>query len=209
MITAGGNVKCRYLQDCRIRAEGNIYADTIMYCTLECDGDVEMNGKRSILVGGRSYIAGVLTAKGIGTESNTATYIKMCASSMAKKRELDELEGAVKHIDGEISKIVQVLSRFEDLQKQDRLTPEHIQTIQSVKDSYIALSGQRGEKTAQIEALKKAELDVGAAHSYVRCSGRIHTGVRFTFGPLIMNVSNPIVNSRVGIVDGDISVAPL
>ncbi|MDR2909714.1 MAG: FapA family protein [Oscillospiraceae bacterium] len=209
VIYARGNVKCRFLQNCAVKAEGNIYADTIMYCELECDGDVELTGKRAAIIGGNSYIAGMLNCKGLGTEAHTATYIKMCAASMGQKRELDGLNAEVARIDGEIAKIVQILNRFDELQKQNRLTAEHVRTVSTVKDNYRGLNEQRIKAAERIAELQKGAVNAHAQSSFIICAGRVHSGVKVVFGPLVLNVTDSFANSRILIIDGDIRVTAI
>ncbi len=209
VINAVGSVKAKYLQNCTIKTEGDVYADTIMYSHLECDGSVELGGKRATLIGGRSYLAGRLIAKTLGTEAHTATEINMATTGMVAKRQVEQLSANIQTIDGEIVKLVQNLNRLDSLRKQNRLTQEHASVIQEIKERYIALNSDRKNVVAALEDIKSRQLQESSLNSYIECKGRVHAGVRITFGPLIYNVQDSFVNSRIGIIDGDIRISSL
>lgn len=208
-ITAMGSVKAKYLQNCTVKAEGDIYADYIMYSHLECDGSVELGGKRATLIGGRSYIAGRLIAKTLGTEAHTATEIYMATTGMSMKHKVEELNAEIQAIDGEILKLVQGLNRLDSLRKQNRLTQEHASVIQQIKERYVALNSDRKKRVATLDQIKQRQLEQSSLNSYIECKGRVHSGVRIAFGPLIYNVQDSFVNSRIGIIDGDIKISSL
>lgn len=208
-IAAGGNLKCKYIQSCYIKAAGDIFADSIMYCNLECGGNVELAGKRAALIGGRASIAGTLTAKTLGTESHVATQITMASTGVEKEQELRALADKVKAIDGEIRKLIQLLTRYEDLIKQGRVNQEQAKMLITVKDNYQAQMKLREETQQQLEKAKAEQLEASRAGSYIVCKDRVHSGVSITFGPLVLKVNSSFVNSRILIIDNDIAVRPL
>jgi len=209
-ITAGGNIKSRFVQNCLIRAGGDIFADTIMYATVECDGNVELNGKRGQLIGGTSTIAGKLTAKSIGNQNHVATQLTMSAGSITKQRELEELKANIKNIDLEITKLVQILNRFEEfLKKQKKLDDAQMKTVEQVKENYKHLTERRRVTVNELQELEQARLKSGSQSSYAECKGKVYTGVRFSFGPLNYMVQNDFINSRVGVIDGEIKLTTL
>lgn len=205
-IIAAGSIKCRYIQSCYIQADENIYADSIMYCTLECGGNVELGGKRATLIGGRSTIAGVLSAKTIGTDTHVQTPITMAGLGTKKNRELQELEHEIAKIDAENVKLLQIMARSEDLMKQGRLDAEQAKAVLAVKQNYLAQAERRKQVQSQLKQTQQELLEASKTSSYILCKGRVHSGVQITFGPLIMTVNESFVNSRICIVDNDIRV---
>jgi len=206
-LTAGGNIRARFMQNCTIRAGRDIYADTIMHADLECDGDVELNGKRGILIGGNTTIAGKLVAKGIGTPNHTTTNVVMGGGSITKQREYEQLGERIRQIDIDITKLVQILNRFEGLQKKGaKLDPTQKATVEQVRQNYQALNEERKKAVAELEEVGLARL-ISSGGSFVECKGRIHTGVKFTFGPLSLNVQSGFTNCRVGVIDGEITMS--
>ena len=209
-LIAGGNIKCKYMQSCYIQAQQNIYSETIMYCTLECGGNVELTGKRGTLIGGHASIAGCLIAKAIGTESQTATEIVMASTGMHKIKELEFLGAALKQIDAEIMKMSQIMARFDDLQKKGvKIDQDQMKAVMAVKENYAGVLQRRKETAARMEQAKQDQLEASQQNSFIECKGRVHTGVRFTFGPLVMPVNDSFVNSRVYTSEGEIKISTL
>lgn len=208
-LISGGSIKCKYIQSCFIRAEQDIIADSIMYCSLECAGNVELGGKRATLIGGKSLIAGKLTAKTIGTDSHIATYITMASSGMGKNQEILELNQKINDLDVDNRKLLQVMARYEDLLKKGKIDQETAKAILQVKQQYLDQVQQRNDVQTQVEAIKREQMEASKENSFITCTGRIHAGVQIVFGPLLYNVQNSFVNSRVQVVDEEIAVLTL
>lgn len=180
-----------------------------MYSNLECDGDVEMNGKRSALIGGKSFIAGKLAVKTLGTPAHTATQVHMATSGMRAKQEAEELTQKIQALDADIAKLVQLLNRLTDLEQQNRITDDMRATMEQVKQQYVKQNAERKKAADSHASLKAKMLEQSQANSYIECKDRVHTGVRITFGPLTYVVQESFVNSRIGIIDKDIGISPL
>jgi uncharacterized protein (DUF342 family) len=209
VVSAGGDVRAKYFQSCAIKAGKNLYTDTVMNCHLECDGDVELTGKRSQLIGGHSYITGMLRAKVIGCDSYATTSIKMCAAPIALKSAQDKLLKEIEEVDKEIVRIVQELGQFDRLQKQGKLTQGHVAEIQKIQKEYKDLKEKKSAAAVKIEKTKKTLLNIGTSQSIITCSGTVNAGVKFTFGPLTYNVTHSFSHSRVLVLDGEIKVSPI
>ena len=207
-IEVGGSLRCRYMQNCLVRVAGDIFADTIMHANIECDGNLELVGKRGLLIGGYSGVAGRLSAKGIGSTSHVSTRIILNSISMSKQREREEIVSRIKQIDVDMGKLAQVLSRLEDLQKQNRIDVSQVKMIGQARMTYQGLSEERKTAVAEVENIDIIRLN-SAQGSYAECKGKVYVGARFEFGSLNYIVQTDFVNSRVGVVDGEIKVTPL
>ena len=208
-ISAGGNVKCRHIQSCYVNTVGNVYADTIMYCVIECSGNLELAGKRAVLIGGRNSITGRLYAKTIGTSSHVATVINMCSTGIEKSHLIARLGGQIKQLDDEIRKLMQIMAHYDDLLQKKRAIPEHKKVMATVKENYVQFTQQRKEAYEQLTQIKTDMLITSQAKSYIECKKRIHTGVRISFGAANMNVEASFAHSRVHVLDGEIKVSAL
>jgi uncharacterized protein (DUF342 family) len=206
ILIAGGNLRCKYVQSCDIRVSENIYADSVMYCNTECSGNVELGGKRAVLIGGRSSVAGTLTAKTIGTDSHIATYITMASSGTGKLKEIAALTQEIKSIDDENLKRLQQMAHFDDLNKKGRVSGLQTKMILAVRDAYLKETERRTVTQIRLDEMKEEQLKASEGSSMIVCKGRVHVGVQITFGPLTMTVQNSFENSRVLILDHDIKV---
>ncbi|MDR2933360.1 MAG: FapA family protein [Oscillospiraceae bacterium] len=208
-VIAGGNIKCKYIQSCFIKSGATIYADSIMYCMIECEGNVELGGKRGVLIGGRASVSKVLKAKTIGTDSHIATYLSMSNTDHLQK-ELVELQKQMTHFEAEELKLTQIFNRFSELKSQGRLTPDMEATLNMVGNNQAQLAANKQLVADRTEKVRQQQLEMSrSSNSYIECSGRIHAGVQISFGPLVMMVQQSFVFSRVSVAKEEIMITPL
>lgn len=210
-IIAGGILKCKYIQSSFIKADTAIYADSIMYCVMECGGNVELSGKRGVLIGGRSTISGGLTARTLGTDSHIATQVIMQNEDKKLTEERQQLEKRLADINGEELKLNQIINRLTDVkQKTGRTTPEIEEALTSAAGTLKQGRLEKMKKTVRLEEVKQEQLRQSRENNcYIECKNRVHVGVQLTFGPLNMQVQQSFVFSRVALVGDEITVTPL
>jgi uncharacterized protein (DUF342 family) len=210
-IIAGGNIKCKYIQGCFIKAGQMIYADSIMYCTMECDGNVELSGKRGVLIGGTATISGGLIAKSLGTDSHIATHIIMQHEDKKLTEERNQLENRLKEYDDEELKLTQIINRFRDaIRKSGRSTPEMDATLATAASTLKNTRMEHMKAKIRLEEVKQEQLRQSRENNcFIECKDRVHTGVQLTFGPLNMQVQQSFVFSRIALIEDDISITPL
>ena len=206
-IRVGGNLKCRYIQSCFVKTGKNIYAESVMYCVVECGGNMEMSGEKSRLIAGRTTVSGYLKAGKIGTHSHIPTLVTINSGAMLEK-EIRERNERLKEMDKEELTIQQLFARMEDLHKRNRLTKDMLPDLEMARNTYAQLMQERERVVGRLTEAKaeQLELQTQARDSYIECRGGIHSGVTIVFGPLSMVVQQSFVNSRVMIDDGEIKI---
>lgn len=209
-LTAGGSVRCKYIQSCFIKAGQNIYADSMMYCTVECAGNLELSGKRGVLIGGKATVAKALTAKTIGTSSHIATQVVMNPLDTRLIVEKQNLAQQMKALDGEELKLSQIINRVTDLRKIGRATPELEASAAMVENNRLQIQASR-QKLQQQLAQVEEQLFIQSNNntSHIECKGRIHVGVTLVFSSLTMQVATSFVYSRVSVIEGEIRISPM
>lgn len=208
-LIAQGSVKCKYIQNCHIVAGEDIYADSIMYCTIECGGNIELSGKRGALIGGKTIVAKSLVAKAIGTDSHVATNITMAAVGLQHNEKIMALKKQVTDLDTELISLVQTMTWCEDLLKKGKLKPFQEKAYENAKIRQVEILKERPEKLKQLEDTQNELLNVNPEDSFIKCSSHIHTGVRIIFGTQMLHIQTSYVNSRVYLLDGEITVSSL
>lgn len=209
-ITAGGNLKCKYVQSCSIKTGQNIYSDSVMYCMTECQGDLELAGKRGVLIGGRAVVSGILKAGTIGTNSHIATHVVMNSTNPRLAQELNTLKQRMKEIEAEQLKLTQIVNRVEDLVAKGRATKEMEASVEMANNTKAQLFKEKQRLVRRIVEVEQEQIELSRENrSYIECKGRVHAGVTITFGPLNMQVQQSFVYSRVSVIDNDIAISPL
>lgn len=209
-IVAGGDLKSKYIQNTNIETGGNISADGIMHCIIECNGSVELSGKQGALIGGKSVIAQMLVAKTLGTEAHVATFINMAGSGIAHSKTITKLKKELSVIETEIITMQQTLVWCADLIKKGvALKPFQINAFEKSKLNLSTRAKDREDKMLEIEEVQKLLNDIDPMTCFIKCSGRVHTGVKITFGMQTMNVQASFMNSRVMLIEGEITISPM
>lgn len=88
-LDAGQDIRTLFIESCRARAGGSIYADSILNSFLECGGQVSVFGKRGYLLGGTCVAGELISAVQIGNQANIPTKITVgaCANLSEQKRQ--------------------------------------------------------------------------------------------------------------------------
>jgi uncharacterized protein (DUF342 family) len=181
-----------------------------MYCRLEAIGNLELTGKRGVLVGGTSIIHTMLKATTIGTDSHISTQISMSNSDPELENRLTALQNRLRELDAEQLKLTQIVNRVIDLAQKGRATPDMIATVSTAKNTKAQLDSEQAITAKKLEEARTEQMRRNRENNcYIECKGRVHAGVVLTFGPLIMPVQSSFVFSRVSVVNDDISIVPL
>ena len=208
-IVAGGNLRCKYIQNCAISVTGDVFADSIIFCSLECSGNVELTGKRGGIVGGKTVIAKGLSAKVLGNDKHVPTSITMAAVGLQHNEKILAIKKRIAELDNEMVSLVQTMTWCEDLIKQDRLKPFQKNAYENAKSRHQSLKEERPELEAQLVNTQQALLYVSADDSFIKCTGRVHAGVRVIFGMQMLTVQASFVNHRIYMHEGEIIASPL
>jgi uncharacterized protein (DUF342 family) len=208
-IVAGGTLRCKYIQNCAISVTGDVFADSIIFCSLECSGNVELSGKRGGIVGGKTVIAKGLTAKVLGNDKHVPTSITMAAVGLQHNEKILAIKKRIAELDNEMVSLVQTMTWCEDLIKQDKLKPFQKNAYENAKSRHQSLKEERPELEALLVDTQQALLYVSADDSFIKCKGHVHAGVRVIFGMQMLNVQASFVNSRIYMSDGEIVTSPM
>ncbi|MEG0304267.1 MAG: FapA family protein [Oscillospiraceae bacterium] len=77
LIVADGNVRAFYIENARIQAKGNVYADTILNSSVESARSVHLLGKCGRIIGGSCTAGETILANQIGNEANLPTNVSV------------------------------------------------------------------------------------------------------------------------------------
>lgn len=207
-ITTEGNLRCKYIQYCHVETGESIYAECIMHATIECGGSMELSGRRGSIIGGKLVISKALHAKAIGTESHVATHITVAGGGLLHNKRILDIKKQINAVDTETIMLVQTMNWCESLLKKGmELKPFQLNAYEHGRDRIEAIKVERAEKLAALEESQRELNKVDPAESYVMCSGRIHTGVKITFGIHTLTVQASFANSRVFLSEGEIIIS--
>jgi uncharacterized protein (DUF342 family) len=70
-LSCGGDLTCRFIENCKISVKGNITAEYILNSDVSCGGNLKTIGNISRIVGGICAVGQGFETKSIGSISNT------------------------------------------------------------------------------------------------------------------------------------------
>lgn len=209
LVSAGGSVKCKFIQNCTVRASGGIYADSILFSDVECGGDLELSGKKGALIGGSAKVGGKVVAKTIGTSMHVLTEIRLCPSGLNQNQVMEQLNKEIDGLNAETQTILQTLARYEELRKKSRLNEGQLKDMLAANSRYGRIIQRREQAQAELDRIKREQGEQCRENSYVECSGTIYPNTKIEVGNEGIQVSNPIGRSRVAVEQNGIQISPL
>ena len=177
-IFIGGNLKCRYIEDAEIEILGDIKADYIIGSNILCHGNIELSGRKGLLVGGSVKIYGDLEAKEIGNPNERITRIEIMGIEVYDRETVQKLledrDGYQKRYD-DISRTLNQLNRVIDHNDE-----EMVGKLEILKLQLDMLKKQINKTNKEIQELKN---QLGYVYNgSVICRRKLYQGVRIYFG---------------------------
>lgn len=116
-VKTKGNITAKFFEFTHIECEGDLQADVLMDCDVQCQGRVILNGSRGSIIGGRIHAIRGVEVSTLGNEAEKRTEIFVGAGIEVYSR-LHVLEKKIEVTQEELNKIEDGLTQFETLQKE-------------------------------------------------------------------------------------------
>ena len=206
VLKAGGNIVAKFLENVTAEAEGYVASESILHSRVTAGGEVNVDGRRGFITGGKVSATGNVNVKTLGSEMGADTIIEVGTDPKLKAR-VNELQKQI----GEDTKLLQtvqptLLSAKQKLAKGVKLSPEQIQQIQSM----AAVNKQKTDAIAaankEIEELQKQM--TSSSETAVRVKGEVYPGTRICIGDVSMVVQKTTHYCRFVRERGDVKMAP-
>ena len=207
VLKAAGNIVAKFLENVTAEAEGYVASESILHSRVTAGGEVNVDGRRGFITGGKVSATGSIHVKTLGSEMGADTIVEVGTDPKLKER-LNQLQKQI----GEDTKLLQtvqptLISAKQKLAKGVRLSPEQIQQIQSM----AALNQQKTEAIAaaneEIEQLQRQM--VSSSETMVCVKGEVYPGTRICIGDVSMVVQKTTHYCRFIRERGDVKMAPL
>ncbi len=179
IIRAGGNIKCKFLENCSAYAKGVVNVDQVMYSEISSGDSVIVSGKKGSVTGGKIIAAKTITANVIGAANNS--YLKTdivlgCSPDMIKQQ--ITLNYNLKEVSDKLFKVNQDITYIEE--NIDHMPEERIKKLDQLKIQKNFISMQKENLEETLEALTN-EMDETTRACKFKCK-----------------TLNPIINFKVG-----------
>lgn len=164
LLQAGGKVNCRFLENSRVVAQGDVTAESILNSDIVSNGKIVVRGRRGIIVGGSCAARGGVEAKVVGAMSHVATEISLGATPemLAQYQELFERGESLRH---ELSQLEKDIVYLEALEEKGKLAADRKAMLsdkreirQDSQEEYDALRLELQQIEEEIENSKTGRL---------------------------------------------------
>lgn len=186
-VKTKGNITAKFFEFTKIECEGNLQADVLMDCDVNCKGKVILDGSRGQIIGGEvRAIKGIeVSTLGNDAEKNTAVYV---GAGLEVYSRLHVLEKKVDALKANLEKIEEGLRQFEALEQTRGVSyandPRRMAILRvKIKDTATLAS----DETELHNLRKLAEYSHGACVSVLR---NVYPGVSVNIDEMRYTVKN-------------------
>lgn len=190
-ITAGTDIVCKFVENCKLYAGRNIYADSILNSCATAQNQVLVNTKNGIVIAGDIFGMAGIIVKSAGNEIGTSTLLRAGLPQEEYAR-VSELKLRLKQIDAKTDAFDQHLRAITDSE-----------TRTQIMRAKIVLASQKKEYSEELTALEERIANDNEG-SFVRITGIVHSDVRIQLGPFHYLVHEDIMDVTYRIAGGQI-----
>ena len=206
-LTAGGNIVAKFLENATAYASGYVASESILHSRVSAGGEVNVDGKRGFITGGRVCAGGSITVKTLGSEMGADTIVEVGADPKIKSR-IAQLQKLVEENQKTIQKIQPILeSTMQKLKQGVKLGPDVLKQV-------YALDRTKQETQAALKAneteLNELMEQVGnTTQAMIKVRGMVYPGTKVCIDDVSMTVQKNAHYCRFVRERGDVKMAPL
>ena len=204
-VKTKGNIFAKFFENTHIEAEGNIQADVIMNCIVDCHSKVVLSGRRASIIGGEIHAVQGVEAYSIGNEAEAKTYI-YTGAEMSIHTRAAQLEKKIADIKAEINKIEKGLEQFKALEKEkdaNYANDPRRMTLLRIRIRDVASLAE-----VENEFEKVNELLIRAKGATVKVLDKVYPGVSIVIDDERIKVPNEAANIEFYCLEGVIRTRP-
>ncbi len=201
-IIAAGNLVTKFIDSAKVQVGGNISADSIMHSNVECNGEIILDGKNGLLVGGTTWAVDKIIARDVGSGMATKTII-----NIGKTPSLGETGDALfKQVD-DIKFKIQKLEKIIDTLKAlgPNIQPDQQALLLKSNHTKILLATEQRKILKEIDDLNSR---ISAKRAKLTVKNLINPGVLLTMGSARKKFEMPVTYATFVSKNGNIEEVP-
>lgn len=154
-VKAGGKIVCKFIENANVDCGSDIISEAIMHSNVQSGGQIQVAGRKGLIVGGNIRAATGITASTIGSPMATSTNLEV-GLSPSLRDEYKSLESELRKIEAELKKSYQALNllkRLKDegnLSRDKKLLKQKVLRIQDNCNERLPLIRTRMEELEEI-----------------------------------------------------------
>ena len=206
-LKAGGDVVVKFLENVRVVAGGYLHTEAILHSKVSVGGEVTVDGRKGIVVGGYVQAATKITAKTIGATMGSSTILEVGVNPLIKTQ-YSNLQKSLEDAEKTVKDAENILASFkEKLKKGAQINEGQLKYMKSVaalvdekNDHYQKLQSQMERLRALMEFQKHAEIVV---------MDQIHPGTTIIIGESTRTLQNDYHYCKFVRDAGEVKMAPM
>lgn len=189
-VEADGNLMTKYIEQSNVRVRGNVHASAILHSDVRCGGSVVVEGKKSLISGGRIISGNYVETVTLGSHMGTLTEIEVGVNPVIAE-EYEELKKRIPKAQNEIEQIEKVITL---LNKRREIAGKLEEDKQEMYASAVKNKIMLGAHIQKLEKqFKKLEEEMNMSTiAEIRINGVAHSGCRLTINNVNRNISDDV-----------------
>ena len=185
-IYASGDVICKFVENCRIYAVHDVYADSILNAFVTAENNVYVTSKNGVIVSSEVYGMVGVTVKEAGNDVGAPTLLR---SGLPREfyNEAAELSGKIQEINGKIDAFNKHLKNLQNAGPSEKVAI----TKTKIMRAKIVLISKRNESMVRLNDLHD-RISRDLTLSSIKVTGTAFSGVRIYIGTLPYLVNEPV-----------------
>ncbi|MFZ5966563.1 MAG: FapA family protein [Bacillota bacterium] len=183
------DIVSKYMENCHAKANGNIMADSIMHCTVECKGNIIVKGKKGLIVGGEVKAVNEISAKIIGSPMAAATKLEVGIDPDIKTRH-DSLKNEIDAIMNNLERVNKAIDLLLKMAKVTELPQDKQEILRKSLETKKYLEEKLSYVTSEFANLK--ELMQSCFNGKIHVASIVYPGVRISIGNSVYYVKDQI-----------------
>ncbi|MBS4536025.1 DUF342 domain-containing protein [Clostridium sp. D2Q-14] len=143
-LEANGEIASKYIENSKVKAEEDIISEAILHSEVESNGNVRVQGKKGLIVGGKCKAQFGVHARTIGSPMETDTLIEV-GTNIEEKEELINIRSRIDEIEKEIIKMEKSINILEKSYKENKLSDKKSILFKELLKTRKTLSEERVE----------------------------------------------------------------
>lgn len=204
-VKTKGNIFAKFFENTTIEAGGNIQADVLMNCEVDCKGKITLTGRRASIIGGEVHALSGIEVMNLGNDAETKTYIYVGAEPDMNTR-MAMLAKKIVEMKDELAKVEKGIEQFKLLESEKQVSYANDPRRMALLRIRIRDKATLAESEAEYHSLEELlERSVGAS---VKVLDKVHPGVRINIGIERLKIQNEATNVEFYLLENKIRNRP-
>lgn len=193
-LSCEGNLKSRFIENCRVSVKGDINTDYVMNSKIVCRKSLYAINSIGKIVGGEYLVSENIQARTIGSNANIRTYLEIAIDPAILERQ-DILKKEIEALETQRDSLRTLIDILEQLGEKNLLSPEKKEALENSIFSYDRVNDLIEENTLELEKIREWIRSKGFGR--INCTGMLHTGTFIKIGPMKTIISDPMFSKSI------------